>query len=60
MIAYRVPDSYDVITVPDGWDCFKIGGWLYRRSQGNDPLFSFYREKWIGAGKVDSGTKESK
>ena len=60
MIAYRVPDSYDVITVPDSWDCFLCAGWLYRRhvnAKGRG-IDLFYREKWIGVAKVETQKKE--
>ena len=48
MIAYRVPDSYDVLAIPKSWDCFTFGGWLYRKHEGGNGLVMFFREKWIG------------
>lgn len=44
MIAFRVPESFDVLWIPSAWDCFRYQGWIYRRS--SSPLKLFYREKW--------------
>lgn len=51
MIAFCVPESFDVLAIPSGWDVFQYQGWLYRRHSTLRNGFSvetFYREKWIG------------
>lgn len=47
MIAMKAFNSYDVLAIPESWDCFVYQGWLYRRKT-TDGLSSFYREKWVG------------
>lgn len=48
MIAFRVPESFDVLAIPSGWDVFQYQGWLYRRTAGVNGIYTFYREKYIG------------
>lgn len=48
MIAFCVPESFDVLAIPSGWDVFQYQGWLYRRRHDGGWQYTFYREKWIG------------
>lgn len=47
MITYCVPNSYDVLEIPSGWDCFTYQGWLYRKHVKGG-VETFYRDSWIG------------